>query len=474
MRRAAQYRSACSRVSHSHAIHARRFQLTIKAVGEQVVTPELDPFTAYLRPISAPLNEALGVGIPLCATLLVAGRLVALSEFASPRLVDAGLIHFRQLATTWGPFASTMEPRISAMLDSQALLDSSDGQDPEVAALAQDDISDQSAQIAAHRDDAKAVLRHLIIGAEPAIARETSWILEVSGRAGGKEASLFADELFEAYRSYADIRGWRFRDSTEEGDAGGKVAYIEGADVFPFMMHELGAHRVQRVPVTEAAGRMQTSTAAVTMLPERAQPTVSVREEDCDVEMSRGSGPGGQGVNSSSNCVNLKHRPSGIVVRCHESRSASENMTRALQKVAQRLWKEELKKSASASQSILASQWVSGERGDRIRTYNFPQARITDHRTRAWTGNRLPEFMSTALGLEALHEELQAIHAAKQAPLAANAVIGDMVSSCRPLIREYAKVLGEDPADTVGFVTRRSAADRVSQFTDPQVISKLL
>jgi peptide chain release factor 1 len=237
----------------------------------------------------------------------------------------------------------------------------------------------------------------------------TKWTLEVVGRAGGVEAGIFARELFELFKVYCgDVRRWEVTDVSEP-DAHGGTLRLVGDDIFGYMLHEAGVHRVQRVPTTEANGRMQTSTASVMLMPMPSASSVDIRDEDVIIDMVRGSGPGGQGVNSSSNAVRLTHAPSKTTIKCHQSRSANANRDIAMDMLAQKLWKIAFLKDKKNADSALASQWTSGERGERMRTYNFPQNRIVDHRIN-WESSNVGGFMTGEGQMAELHAELRARH----------------------------------------------------------------
>lgn len=398
-------------------------------------TPLLDCVLgdAALRGLLSRAAAKAGVGLPTLAVLAIAARcatacerqhqfgaLVGELRAAYPRTVDA---------------STALDARIAALQDAVPFVGSADYDE-----LIEDEVG-AVADALASDVDAAGVAAELLLAVEDPLARSPSFILEVSGRAGGLEASLFAGELFNTYAAYAQRRGWRFQilEDQQQDEAGGeggggRCARVKGPDVFMAMMHEIGVHRVQRVPVTEAAGRMQTSTAAVTLLPEFARPSIAVKESDVVIEMARGGGPGGQGVNSSSNAVRLKHIPSGINIHCHASRSGTENRALAMQKLEQMLWKEEMKKASDAHHSVLKSQWTTGERADRIRTYNFPQARISDQRTKAWACPSFEQFLADGAGMEELHAELAAQHAAVSLPSAAEAALRSFADVAGPAI----------------------------------------
>lgn len=230
------------------------------------------------------------------------------------------------------------------------------------------------------------------------------WTLETLGRAGGEEASIFAREMKEMYRTYCEkVRRWQVEDISEPDAAGGTLR-LQGRDIYKIMRHEIGVHRVQRIPVTEASGRMQTSTASVFLLPQPSAVSVNINPDDVEIDMCRGSGPGGQGVNSSSNMCRLHHKPTGIAIRCHASRSGNANRDMAMDMLAQKLWKEKYRSSRKQQDDVFSSQWGTGERGERMRTYNFPQNRITDHRLNNWTCNMANAFMTGVGPLEELHD----------------------------------------------------------------------
>lgn len=209
-------------------------------------------------------------------------------------------------------------------------------------------------------------------------------IMEIRGGVGGEESALFAHSLFRMYSMYAAARGWKIElmnyNETELGGVKEADFVISGAGAYSRLKYESGVHRVQRVPETESGGRVHTSTATVAVLPEMEEVDVTIRPEDIEMQVFRSSGAGGQHINKTSSAVRLIHKPSGIVVSCQEERSQVQNREKCMRMLASKLYEIEQEKLDSAVTGMRRSQVGTGMRNERIRTYNFPQGRVTDHR----------------------------------------------------------------------------------------------
>ena len=229
---------------------------------------------------------------------------------------------------------------------------------------------------------------------------EKNVILEIRAGAGGREAALFAADLLNMYRRYAEARGWKTEVlSSSPSDIGGfkeVVVGVQGEGAYSRLKHESGVHRVQRIPETESGGRIHTSTATVAVLPEAQEVEVAIPAEDVDIQVFRSSGPGGQSVNTTDSAVRLTHRPTGIVISVQEERSQRQNKEKALRYLRARLLQLEQERQQKEEAEARRAQVGTGERAEKIRTYNFPQSRVTDHRI-GLTSHRLTEILEGQL-----------------------------------------------------------------------------
>lgn len=279
--------------------------------------------------------------------------------------------------------------------------------DEDMRELAKEELSDCRNRIEQIEHD----LRILMLPKDP--NDDKNVIVEIRGGAGGDEAALFAANLFRMYSRYAERNNWKIDmiNSNENGIGGFKevVFMIDGDGAYSKLKYESGVHRVQRIPVTESGGRIHTSTATVAIMPEAEEVDVNIDMNDCKFDVFRASGNGGQCVNTTDSAVRLTHLPTGIVISCQDEKSQLKNKDKALKVLRSRLYELECAKAHDAEAEARRSQVGTGDRSEKIRTYNYPQSRVTDHRIKL-TSHRLDEIMDGEL-----NEVIQSLTAADQA-----------------------------------------------------------
>ena len=302
----------------------------------------------------------------------IEARLAAPETYSDPDQVarlNKEQAELQPLVDTYRTYRSTLEARDQAL----ALME-----DPEMRELAREEY--QRALDALPELERK--LRLLLLPRDPHDGKNV--ILEIRAGVGGEEAALFAHSLYRMYAMYAEGRGWKVEvDSASETELGGikEISFtIEGDGAWSRLKFESGVHRVQRVPETESGGRVHTSTATVAVLPEMEEADVRIDPADIEMQVFRSSGAGGQHVNKTSSAVRLIHKPTGTVVECQQERSQFQNRDKAMRILASRLYEAEQEKITSEYTQQRRSQVGTGMRNERIRTYNFPQGRVTDHR----------------------------------------------------------------------------------------------
>ena len=283
--------------------------------------------------------------------------------------------------------------------------------DPEMAAY----FADEADNAEKKADALRAQLEFLLVPKDPNDGKDL--IMEIRAGAGGEEAALWAGELFEMYAKLATRHRWKTEViSSSPSDLGGfkdVMLEVRGKDAYTRLKHESGVHRVQRVPVTEAQGRIHTSTATIAVLAEAEEVEVELRSEDLKIEVYRSSGPGGQSVNTTDSAVRIVHLPTGIKIECQEERSQLQNKEKAMRYLRARLLKKAQDEAHAKEAATRKAQLGTGERSEKIRTYNFPEGRVTDHRIK-YTSHQLQAVLEGGEDLDGVIDRLQAAERAAQ------------------------------------------------------------
>ncbi|KDE40404.1 MAG: peptide chain release factor 1 [Nitrincola lacisaponensis] len=336
-------------------------------------------------------------------------------EELSALLSDAGVISDQASFRRYSVEYAELEPVVEhyrewcqTLADHETAQSMAQDSDPEMRAMAQEEI-----EVALQRrTELERALQLLLLPKDPNDDRNV--FLEVRAGTGGDEAAIFAGDLFRMYSRYAELQGWRVEIiSASEGEHGGfkeVISRISGQQVYARLKFESGAHRVQRVPETESQGRIHTSACTVAVLPELDEAAaIEINKADLRVDTFRASGAGGQHINKTDSAIRITHLPSGLVVECQDERSQHKNRAKALALLASRLQQAETDRQHAAQASTRKSLVGSGDRSERIRTYNFPQGRVTDHRINL-TLYKLNEVMTGDLAsvIEPLRNEYQA------------------------------------------------------------------
>ncbi len=337
----------------------------------------------------------------------VAAQLATPETIADPDLLRTLGKRYAELEVIVTPYR---ELRVVLAQADEARTMAAEG-DPEMSAYLEEEIEGLDARA----EELRAQLEYLLVPKDPNDGKDV--IVEIRGGAGGQEAALWAGDLFEMYRRLAERHRWKTDViASSPSDLGGfKEVSLEvrGKDAYGRLKHEAGVHRVQRVPVTESQGRIHTSTATVAVMPEAEDIEVEIRPEDLQIDVFRSSGPGGQSVNTTDSAVRIVHKPTGIKVECQEERSQLQNREKAMRYLRARLYQQALDEAQAKEAAERRSQLGTGERSEKIRTYNYPEGRVTDHRIKH-TSHQLQEVLAGGEELDGFIDGLVAAERAAQ------------------------------------------------------------
>lgn len=329
--------------------------------------PSIEPFVARLEALGAKMSEP---------------------DFYNDQRKAGEISREHQKLSKLRETYEKLEKTLAQIDENRAII--AENADPEFVALAREDLAALEAAV----EPLKAEILKMMIPSDPTDSRNT--VVEIRAGTGGDEASLFAADLYRMYCRYADMRGWKVENlSSSESPAGGfkEICFLlSGEDVYRYMKYESGTHRVQRVPTTEANGRIHTSAATVAVLPEAEEVDIQIDPADIEISIARASGPGGQGVNTTDSAVQILHKPTGMIVKCADERSQLKNKTKAMKVLRSRLLEHKQQEEHDKYAQSRREQIGTGDRSERIRTYNFPQSRMTDHRI-GLTLHSLPQIM---------------------------------------------------------------------------------